>query len=61
MKEKLPKTVNCPHCQHESDRLDMYVYAHWDIELMGRCTGCGKQYGLKRGIAYGLPNKRKKS
>ncbi len=52
--EKLPRTAKCPHCGRKSAPFHVWVYAHWDEELVGTCEGCGKQHGLRRGIAYAL-------
>lgn len=58
--QDVPSHATCPHCGHKK-KLSSWVYAHWDIELIGTCDGCGVEHGLKRGITYGLPRKRKKS
>ena len=37
--KKLPKAWRCPKCKH-ANLFSVWVYAHWDEDLTGRCTRC---------------------
>jgi hypothetical protein len=53
--EPLPTHSKCPHCGYEQ-RMSPWVYAHWNIPIVATCDkplgGCGKQYGVQRGVVY---------
>jgi hypothetical protein len=59
MKGRLPTHSKCLACGHET-RLALWVYAHWDAELIATCEKCGYEQLIRRGITYALPGKRKK-
>jgi transcription elongation factor Elf1 len=58
--KQLPTHAKCPFCEHET-KLDPYVYAHWNIVLIGTCEGCNEKFKILRGVTYVVPRQRKKS
>jgi len=48
-KKEVPKGMTC-ECG-EYTKYDMYVYAHWTVELVFTCPKCKAKYGLLEGVA----------
>ena len=48
--DKCNKSVTCTSCGKEHI-FAMYVFAHWDEELIYKCK-CGTKHAIKRGKIY---------
>ena len=49
MTKPLPKGIDCECGEHSA--FSVWVYAHWDEDLIFTCDKCKKKYALKRGVA----------
>lgn len=45
-----PKGFTC-ECGKEHE-FSLYVYSHWDIQLVHSCEACGREHTILRGRAY---------
>ena len=43
-----PKIDVCPHCGAKR-KWDVWVIAHWDLRLTGKCDTCNNKYSIQSG------------